>query len=85
MGRVPPHQPHLVEKLVARIDSLKRHATALEQAFRGEALKSEARDLIRTLDRTEEVLRGTPTDDGISAVEDALDAATVRLSGLGRA
>ena len=84
MQRVPHDQPRLVEELLTRIDALRSHASALDQAFRSEALKVEARDLIATLRMAEDALRRAPDAQAISAIKQALDAASVRLSGLGR-
>ena len=74
-----------VQALLARIQSLDTHAAAIQQAFRSEALKTEAQVVIAILGVAADDLRGTPTDDVVQAVEDRLELIAKRLSRLGGA
>lgn len=78
-------QPTRVQALIARIHSLEAHAAAIQQAFRSEALKTEAQVVIAILRVAADDLGGTPTADAMQAVEGRLELVAKRLSRLGGA
>jgi hypothetical protein len=69
--------------LMARIDTLERHAATLEEAFTDDDMKAEARALIDTLRQARESLNVNPFV--VDVVEHAVDAASLLLASLGRA
>jgi hypothetical protein len=78
-------QPTRVQALIARIHSLETHAAAIQQAFRSEALKTEAQVVIAILRVAADDLGGAPSEDTVQAVEGRLDLVAKRLSRLGGA
>jgi hypothetical protein len=70
--------------LMARIDTLERHATALEATFRGDELKTQAGDLLAKLHLAKASLNGDPPASVLEDVEHAVDAASLLLASIGR-
>jgi hypothetical protein len=72
-----------IHALFTRIALLEQHALTVLAAFRAEAMKADARDVIATLHRAEAWLGAVP---GVVAeVEHLVDMASQQLSSLGRA
>jgi hypothetical protein len=70
--------------LMARLDTLERHASALEATFKGGELKGQAGGLVSTLKDVKESLEGAPTTTALEEAEHALDAASLLLASIGR-
>jgi hypothetical protein len=69
-----------IETLFARIQQIKQHALTVQTAFRAEAMKADAQDVISALQRAEAWLAAAPD---VAAVEDLVETASRRLSSLG--
>ncbi len=67
--------------LLARIQLLEQHALTVLAAFRAEAMKADARDVIAALNRATAWLGAVPGD--VAAVEDLVEKASQQLSSLG--
>jgi hypothetical protein len=76
---------HRRDALTARIHTLERHAVALQQAFRSEAMKADAGSVITRLNQAKASLSGADADDIVPQVEAVVEAASRDLAGLGRA
>ncbi len=72
--------------LLGRVDTLERHAVALEQAFLDVALKAEASHLIATLRTARTALdgRGPIEAARLEDIERTLDTASRTLGAIGR-
>jgi hypothetical protein len=71
--------------LIARIDTLERHAAVLEATFTTQTLKAEARKLMETLHRARAILdAGATASPVLSEAEHLVDAASMLLVSLGR-
>jgi hypothetical protein len=55
-----------IQSVIARINALEGHAAAIQRAFRGEALKTEAQIVLATLRVAADDLRGEPVGSGKS-------------------
>jgi hypothetical protein len=72
--------------LIARIDTLERHAAVLEASFTTQTLKAETRKLIETLHRARAILdAGDTASPVLSEAEHLVDAASMVLASIGRA
>ena len=69
--------------LLARLDTLERHALALEGAFVDGVLKAEASHLLATLRATRTTLDGATDAASLQQVERTLDAASRKLGSIG--
>jgi hypothetical protein len=72
-----------IHALFTRIHLLEQHALTVQAAFRAEAMKADARDVIAALYRAEAWLAAAP--DVVAEVETLVEAACRQLSCLGRA
>ena len=70
--------------LVARLETLERHARALEDTFRSEALRLQTGELVSSLDLVKPLLENAQTTAALQDAEDAIDAASLLLASIGR-
>jgi hypothetical protein len=70
--------------LIARIDTLERHASVLEATFTTQTLKAETTKLMETLHRVKAILdAGATASPVLSEAEHLVDAASMLLASLG--
>lgn len=72
-----------IHTLFARIRLIEQHALTVQAAFRAEAMKADAQDVISALHRAEAWLAAAP--DVVAEVEYLVETASRQLSSLGRA
>jgi hypothetical protein len=72
-----------IHALFTRIQLLEQHAVTVLAAFRAEAMKADARDVISALHRAEALLGAVPGR--VAEVEDLVEKASQQLSSLGGA
>jgi ABC-type transporter Mla subunit MlaD len=70
--------------LLARVDTLERHAATLAEAFKDAATSTEARSLRDTLRRTRAFLEDAAPGPGLDDVQHVIDSASLLLASLGR-
>ena len=70
--------------LMARIDTLERHAGTLEAMLTGDELKTQTGELLATLQHARAALEDAPTTSVLEEVEHSIDAASLILASLGR-
>lgn len=72
-----------IHSLWTRIHLIEQHAVTVQAAFRADAMKADAQDVIAALHRAEAWLAAAP--DAIAEVENLVETASRQLSSLGRA
>ena len=70
--------------LLARLDTLERHALTLDATFTSEDLKTQSGELLSMLGRTRVSLEGAPTTSALEEAEHAIDAASLLIASIGR-
>ena len=70
--------------MLARVDTLQRHAAAFAEAITHTALRTDARALMETLQRTRAFLEDASPGPGLDGVEHVMDSISLLLASLGR-
>ena len=70
--------------LLARLDTLERHARTLDATFTSADLKAQTADLLAMLEGTKASLESAPTTSALEEAEHAVDAASLLLASIGR-